>query len=92
MLIPPFCFVSLFWRICNPPVLIIRICNPINCSLFIDSETFRFERIANPYSIFRRITNHAETQRPPKQRNSLNTETTETEFCSGGFAIRQFLL
>ena len=27
-----------FWRICNPPVLTIRICNPLDCSLFVDSK------------------------------------------------------
>ena len=30
--------IYLFWRICNPPVLIIRICTPINCFLFVDSK------------------------------------------------------
>ena len=63
----------LFRRICNPPVLYIRICNPIDCSLFADGKAQRFERITNPYSIVRRIANHAETQKPPKHRSKRNT-------------------
>ena len=68
-----------FRRICNPPVLIIRICNPIDCSLFADGKAQRFERITNPYSIFRRIANHAETQKLPKRRSKRNAETNKTQ-------------
>ena len=69
----------MFRRICNPPVLIIRICNPIDNSLFADGKAWRFERITNPYSIVRRIANHAETQRKKqtKHRNRRNAEATE---------------
>ena len=31
-------YILTFRRICNPPVLIIRICNPIDCSLFANSK------------------------------------------------------
>ena len=34
---PSFVF-SLFWRICNPPVLIIRICNPITVPCLLTAK------------------------------------------------------
>ena len=72
-------YILTFRRICNPPVLIIRICNPIDCSLFADGKAHRFERITNPYRIFRRIANHAETQKLPKRRSKRNAETNKTQ-------------
>ena len=78
-LIGPISHIHSFWRICNPPVLIIRICNPIDCSLFADGKAWRFEQITNHYSIDRRIANHAETQKPPKRRNKQNAETNKTQ-------------
>ena len=69
MLIPPFCFVSLFWRICNPPVLIIRICNPINVPCLLTARRYGLSGLQILIVYFGGL------QITPKRRDRRNKET-----------------